>query len=438
MRTMQSAMKFKGWVRAVVAVALVSVVAACGGGGSSSSDNSSNALNGGSLPPSPTQQPIDPSAAANKANTVPITVGPGVNGVINIPTVSVTICAPGPASNCQTINNIQVDTGSFGLRVVSSVLKPSLLQALPNTFGTSGAQLAECATFADGYTWGTVRNATVAIGGETTTTSIPIQIIGDLASSTVPAKGCGSGSAENTASDLGANGILGIGTAPTDCGATCANASTAATYSNYFACPGGTSCVRTAVPLSPVNQQVANPVANFPVDNNGVIVQLPPVPDTGAASAIGTLVFGIRTQSNNALAAAQTFTTDAFGDLNNSVYNGTTVSAFLDSGSNAYFFADSSLTLCGSNFAGFYCPSAAQTRSITLVGLNGTKAGASIGILSASTLFGNSSNYAFNDLAGQIGGNSSFDLGLPFFYGRYVYYGFDQTASGGQTPYVGF
>ncbi|CAE6798832.1 DUF3443 domain-containing protein [Paraburkholderia domus] len=430
MRTMQSAMKFKGWVRAVVAVALVSVVAACGGGGSSSSDNSSNALNGGSLPPSPTQQPI----ASTAGNTVPITVGPGVNGVINIPTVSVTVCAPGSASNCQTIRNIQVDTGSFGLRVVSSVLNSSLLGALPVSTAANGAQLAECATFADGYTWGTVRTASVTMGSETTTRAIPIQIIGDKASSTVPSPGCGSGSAENTASDLGANGILGIGTAPTDCGATCANAQTV-NYSNYFACPGGTSCTRATVPLT---QQVANPVANFPVDNNGVIVQLPPVPDTGAASAIGTLVFGIRTQSNNALAAAQTFTTDAFGDLNNSVYNGTTVSAFLDSGSNAYFFADSSLTLCGSNFAGFYCPSAAQTRSITLVGLNGTKAGASIGILSASTLFGNSSNYAFNDLAGQIGGNSSFDLGLPFFYGRYVYYGFDQTASGGQTPYVGF
>ena len=74
---------------------------------------------------------------------------------------------------------------------------------------------------------------------------------------------------------------------------------------------------------------------------------------------------------------------------------------------------------------GFYCPSSAQTRSITLVGPNSTTASVSIGILSAATLFGNGSNYAFNDLAGQIGGNSSFDLGLPFFYGRHVYYGFD-------------
>ncbi|WNC89883.1 DUF3443 domain-containing protein [Paraburkholderia sp. FT54] len=431
MRTKHIAVKLKDWMQAVVAVALVSTLVACGGGGGSNND-SSTTLNGGSLPASPTQQPI----AATAANTVPITVGQGVSGVVNIPTVSVTICAPGSTSNCQTISNIQVDTGSFGLRVVNSVLNASLLNALPvSTIGGSGAQLAECATFADGFTWGTVRTATIAIGSERTTAAIPMQIIGDKDSSTVPTSGCGSGASENTAGDLGANGILGIGTSPNDCGNTCANAGTAATFSNYFACPGGVSCARTAVPLA---QQVANPVAHFPADNNGVIVQMPPLPATGAPSATGTLVFGIGTQSNNALTGVQSFTTDTFGDLNNSVFQGTTVQAFLDSGSNGYFFSDSSIALCGSNFAGFYCPSSAQTRSLTLVGLNNAQTSASIGILSAATLFGNGNNFAFNDLAGQIGGSGSFDLGLPFFYGRHVYYGIDQTASGGQTPFVAF
>ncbi|WP_144143701.1 DUF3443 domain-containing protein [Paraburkholderia sp. BCC1884] len=431
MRTMRIASKLTGWMQVAGALALVSVLVACGGGSSDSSNNSSTTLNGGSLPASPTQQPI----AAGAANTVQITVGPGVNNVVNIPTVSVTICAPGSSSNCQTVNNIQVDTGSFGLRVVNTALNSSVLNALPVSTLSGGAQLAECATFADGYTWGTVRTGTVTIGGETTTAAIPLQIIGDLSASSVPTRGCGSGSAENTASDLGANGILGIGTAPNDCGSTCVNAATASNYSNYFACPGGTSCTRTAVQLT---QQVANPVAYFPTDNNGVIVQMPPISNTGAPSATGTLVFGINTQSNNALGSTQTYTTDTYGDLNNSVFNGTTVQAFLDSGSNGYFFADSSITLCGSNFQGFYCPTAAQTRSVTLVGLNNARTGASIGILNASTLFGNGGNFAFNDLGGQIGGNSSFDLGLPFFYGRHVYYGIDQTASNGQQPYVGF
>ncbi|MFL9959898.1 DUF3443 domain-containing protein [Paraburkholderia sediminicola] len=434
MRPIHIGVNLKDRLRAALAVALLATLAACGGGGDSgsSSNNSSSILNGGSLPASPTQQPI----AATAANTVPITVGRGVNGVINIPSVSVTICPPGSTAGCQTVNNIQLDTGSFGLRVVGSVLLPTVLNALPpSAVGSNNAQLAECATFADGFTWGTVRTATITIGGETTATAVPIQIIGDKDASTVPASGCGGGSAENTVNDLGANGILGVGTAPSDCGATCANLATAVNFSNYFACPGGTSCTRTAVPL---NQQVANPAANFAADNNGLIVQMPPVPDAGTASATGTLVFGINTQSNNALGGAQVFTTDPFGDLNNSTFNGTKVQAFLDSGSNAYFFTDSSLAQCGSNFAGFYCPSSAQTRSITLVGLNKVTTNASIGILSAATLFNNPSNYAFNNLAGQIGGNSSFDLGLPFFYGRHVYYGFDKTSGGGQSPFVAF
>jgi hypothetical protein len=428
MRTRHIAVKLKGWMKAVAAVALVSALVACGGGGGGGSND--DALNGGSLPPSPTQQPI----VANAANTVAITVGRGVKGVVNIPSVSVKICAPGSTTNCQTIDNIQVDTGSYGLRVVSSTLNPPLLNALtPVT--VNGAPLAECATFADGFTWGTVRSATIAIGGETTTAPIPMQIIGDKDPSTVPTSSCGSGSDQSTVSDLGANGILGIGTSPNDCGSTCADAQAAAKFSNYFTCPSGASCARTAVPLA---QQVANPVPYFPVDNNGVIVQMPPVSNTGAASATGTLVFGINTQVNNGLTGVQSFTTDAFGDLNNSVFNGTTVQAFLDSGSNAYFFGDSSLTQCGSNFAGFYCPSSAQTRTLTLVGLNNAQTSASIGILNAATLFNNSGNYAFNDLAGQIGGNSSFDLGLPFFYGRHVYYGMDQTANNGRAPFVAF
>ncbi|WP_233803948.1 DUF3443 domain-containing protein [Paraburkholderia sp. HP33-1] len=440
MRTMHTSAKLKGWMQAMLAVVLTAALVACGGGGGSSSNSSSNSssgggsasgLNGGSLPASPTQQPITP----NGVNAVLITVGQGAAGVINIPTVSVTICAPGSTSNCQTINNIQLDTGSFGLRVVSSVINQTLLSALPvSTIASSGAQLAECATFADGYTWGSVRTATVTIGQETTTSSIPLQIIGDKAASTIPTSCSGMGSAENTVSDLGSNGILGVGTAPNDCGATCADAVAALKSSNYYACPNGTSCTRTAVQLT---QQVTNPVASFPVDNNGVIVQMAPVSDTGAASATGTLVFGIGTQGNNALAASQVFTTDTSGDLN-STFNGTTAPAFLDSGSNAYFFGDSTLAQCGSQFSGFYCPSSAQTRTVTLVGLNNVSAAANIGILNAQTLFASGTSYAFNDLAGQISGNTSFDLGLPFFYGRYVYYHLDQTASGGASPYVAY
>lgn len=421
---MQFAAKLRGWAQVAVTVTLVSLVAACGGGGGSNNSSSSSSANNGSLPASPTAQPI----AATAANTAAITVSTGVANVINIPTVSVTVCVPG-TSTCQTIPNVQVDTGSYGLRIASGVLTSTMQSALSMTT-VSGGTLAECTNFADGFSWGSVRTATVEIAGETAA-SIPVQILGDLTNS-VPTN-CAIGSEENTPNALGANGILGIGNAPYDCGAACV---TNAANSNYYACPtSGSSCTLTTVTL---NGQVANPVAHFATDNNGVIVEMAPVSNNGAASATGTLVFGIGTQSNNALAAAKTFTTDAFGDLNNSTFNGSTLSAFFDSGSNAYFFTDSTLALCGSNFSGFYCPSTAQTRTVTVVGLNGVSAAANVGILSASTLFSNGNNYAFNDLAGQIGTSGSFDIGLPFFYGRYMYFGIDQTASGGQAPYVGY
>jgi hypothetical protein len=421
---MQFVAKLTGWAQVAATVALVSLIAACGGGSSSNNNSGSNSSSGSnSLPASPGAQPV----AANAGNTAPITVGPGVANVINIPTVTVTVCVPG-TSTCQSIPNVQVDTGSYGLRIVSGALSVALPTVAAPT--APSKQLVECTNFADGFSWGSVRTATVQVSGETAI-NIPVQVLGDV-SFNVPA-GCASGAEENTASQIGANGILGIGNAPVDCGSTCASSTTFAQYSNYYACSGA-SCTTTQVPTT---SQVTNPVTGF-ADNNGVIVEMAPVSNNGSGSATGTLVFGINTASNNKLAASQVFTTDGYGDLNNSTFNGSKLTAFLDSGSNAYFFADSSLQQCGSNFSGFYCPSSGQTRTVNLVGLNGVSATANIGILSAATLFSNGNNYAFNDLAGQIGGAGSFDIGLPFFYGRYIYFGIDQTAIGGQAPYVAY
>ena len=53
----------------------------------------------------------------------PPVLATGPNGFIsdNIAFVSVTLCAPG-GTNCQTIDHVQVDTGSVGLRIQASVL----------------------------------------------------------------------------------------------------------------------------------------------------------------------------------------------------------------------------------------------------------------------------------------------------------------------------
>jgi hypothetical protein len=54
-------------------------------------------------------------------------------------------------------------------------------------------------------------------------------------------------------------------------------------------------CASTA----PLASQVVNPVAAFAEDNNGVAIVLPDVPPGGAASLTGSLIFGIGTKANN-------------------------------------------------------------------------------------------------------------------------------------------
>ncbi|PMS13357.1 DUF3443 domain-containing protein [Trinickia caryophylli] len=388
-------------------------MAACGGGGGDSGSSSS-------------------SSNSNGANQVTVTVS-NATGVVNLPMVSVTVCAPGSTSNCQTINNIQVDTMSYGLRIVNTAMS-QVLGSLAVTTDGSGNQIAECTVFADGYTWGSVRKADVTIGGKTAG-SVPVAVIGDMSSSTVPTVCANTGTAENTVSALGANGILGIGVSPYDCGSSCVNS---ASGSPYFKCPGGTSCTQTTVALA---DQVTNPVVKFSSDNNGILLTMPAVSSSGATSATGTMTFGIGTQSNNVLSASQKFGTDSGGNVNGSFNSAALTAAFFDSGSNGYFFEDNSLTTCSqSGYTSWYCPASATTRTVSVSNASGAAASGTVTlpIQSAFTLF-NSGNFAFNDLAGHIGLTGYFDVGMPFFYGRTVYFGYDMTQVGGsQTPYVAF
>ena len=406
-------------VRALGAVLIAAVIAGCGGGGSSSSTSSGGAT----------------SLAANQ---VAVTVARGTSGAVNIPTVSVTVCAPG-TTTCQTIDNIQVDTMSYGLRIVNSAAA-NVLGSLPIETDGSGNQIAECTVFADGFTWGSVRKADVTIGSKTAG-SLPISIIGDMDAS-VPTRCSSSGVAENTVSALGANGILGIGVAPYDCGSTCVSSvPSAPSVPPYYACPGGANCAATTMPLA---QQVTTPVVKFASDNNGVILTMASVSSGGQATATGTMTFGINTQANNTLTGVTTYGTDAAGDVNATV-NGAAGGAFFDSGSNGFFFQDTTLAKCPSPNSTFYCPASSTNRSVAISNASGSTASATVTmpVANANSIFTASQNngwFAFPNLAGDLGLTSVVDIGMPFFYGRTVFFGYDQTASGAgtQTPYVAF
>ena len=331
---------------------------------------------------------------------------------------SVTVCAPG-TSNCQTIDGVLVDTGSFGLRLLSSVL-PSALYTTPNT----GSNLSECVIFGDGsYVWGPVQTFDVKIADESAS-SVPVHVIdSNFYASSIPSTcSSGGGPEEDDLLSLGANGILGIGPFQYDCGNDCVNVSSFPTGYPYYDCSSSSGCQATSVNLP---QQVQNPVALFSTDNNGVIIELPAVSGP-TASITGSMVFGIGTQSNNGLSSATMLTLNQYASID-TTYKGTVLPySFIDSGSNAYFFPD---TRIPQDNYGWYIPTTTLDLTATNTGNNGMSNNVSFSV-------GNADNMPYdavlNTLAGYIPASYGyFDWGLPFFYGRNVYV----AMSGGPGPY---
>lgn len=368
------------------------------------------------------------NAAPAVSNTAAVVVdsGPsGLNNSINVPFVSVTVCRPG-TTVCQTIDHVLVDTGSYGLRLLGP-LNSTL--ALPAVNTPSGAAAGECVKFADGYTWGSVQQADVKIGGETAS-AISLQVIGDPGSnfSHVPSNCTSAGGNMGTVSTLGANGILGVGLFKQDCGSACVRSNSTG---SYYACANG-SCSDSAMPLA---QQVSNPVSAFATDNNGVLLTLPAVPTTGSATLTGTLTFGVNTQANNAIAGETIYRTDSSGNFSTRYKNTTYGSSFIDSGSNGLFFSDSSLRTC-SQSSDFYCPPS----PVSLSAVNTAADGSASGTVNFTIVSEESLDNSIT--AASIGGTTgtsltgSFDWGLPFFFGRRVFVVIENNTTGGATgPY---
>jgi Protein of unknown function (DUF3443) len=404
------------------------IVAACGGGGSSSNGGGGGGGGGGSGGPTP--PPTHTISSAGGPNAEPLVIDAGPTGLpqpsANTAFVSVNVCVPG-TSTCQLIDHIEVDTGSIGLRLIASVVTGVTLPAL--TDGTN--PLGECLQFADGTSWGSLAVADVQmpVSGEKAA-NVNVQLI-TPSSGTVgtPPAAC-TGTAENTVATFGANGILGVGPFTDDCND--AGLCTPGASASYYSCPSSATC---APYNAPVAKQLPNPVTLFATDNNGVIIELPAVAAAGAATVTnGVLVFGIGTESNNALdGAVQLLADPSSGELSVTFTGLVGISTgFLDSGSNGTFFA-SSLAVCPQNgmaqTIGFYCPPATVSETSILTGTNGTQLAANFSVANAATLFNTNPTFtAFNDLAGTSASSSTLDLGLPYFFGRNIYVGIESAA----------
>lgn len=391
-------------------ILLGALMAGCGGGGSSSSSN----------PGTPAE-----------SNVLAITV-PDTPLYPNKPTVSVTVCEPG-TTNCQTVGNILLDTGSYGLRIFRQA---SATVSLPPVL-VGSSPLAECVSYLDGSAnWGPIRRADVKLGGEIAA-GVPIQIIDAAYFSGVIPPQCTAPNVSGldaSPTEAGYNGILGVGLFAEDCGHGCA---LSANNGIYFTC-SGSACTGIAVPLA---SQVHNPVARLSENNNGVIVQMASIPVGGARTASGKLILGIGTRANNTASGVTTYPTTPFGDFT-TVFNGTTLEeSFIDSGSNGLFFPApaSLLPPCASPDSSWYCPpvtlqSPLQLQAVNFGNNNQTGGPVLFSIGRATTLF-STSNSAFSELGGPAFG-SGFDWGFPFFYGRSVFVGIEGTSSNlGTGPY---
>jgi hypothetical protein len=368
------------------------------------------------------------TAALSNSAAIIVDSGPsGVNGTINVPYVSVTVCRPG-TSTCQTIDHVLVDTGSYGLRLLAGTLSATL--ALPTVKTASGADAGECGKFISGYTWGGVRQADVKLADEVAS-GISIQVIGDTGGSytSTPSSCSSAGNNLGTLSAMGAKGILGVGMFKQDCGTACANA---AISGAYYACASG-SCTASAMPLA---SQISNPVAAFAVNNNGLLISLPAVGTAGLTSVSGTLIFGVNTQSNNSIATETIYKANNSGDFSTTYKDKTYSASFIDSGSNGYFFTDSTIRQCSGG--DFYCPAS----TLVLTATNTAADGSATGTVNFNVvnMVGLASTISAAQVGGTVGSTTSsgnyFDWGLPFFYGRRVFVVMEgNTVAGKAGPY---
>ncbi|MGZ3304507.1 MAG: DUF3443 family protein [Asticcacaulis sp.] len=415
----------------LLVLSLFLLLCACGGGGSGggsaggSSDFSfsSSSSSSASSTSSSSSSSSSSSTGAFAANAVDVVVDAGPPGLSNggagnVPYVTVTVCAQGTAT-CQTIDHVLVDTGSVGLRIMHDALNATMQAALAVKPAAAG-KLGECYQYIDGYVFGSVATVDAKIGGETAS-NLGMMIIGDKGNFAAVPTACSStgGTALDTVDAFGANGVIGIGLGNYDCGSYCNTTSN----SFYYDCTA-TGCTQIAWGSA---NQVWNPIIQFPVDNNGSLLDFPAPSPLGQATLHGTLYFGIATQSNNAIdAGAAILPIDSTGHIT-ATYNSQVLSkSFIDSGSNFLAFSDGAITQCTGGLKGFYCPPTPLTISVMLSGNGSGSASVSLAINNAKNF--NGSYAVLPGLAGDPSAfdsltpsSNSFDLGLPFFYGRRVY-----------------
>lgn len=355
------------------------------------------------------------SVSTSDPNVVSLTVG---CGYLNQPCVSAKICVPGSTTNCVTVDNLLLDTGSSGLRIFKSALS-GFDANLSSQTTAAGNPMAECVQYGDGSThWGALKTADIILG-QRTAPNIAIQVIDPTYASTPPcSSACTTGNADQQMT--GYSGILGVRLNQFDCGTSCQNASS----NDYYSCPNNTTCTSIAANTSGTTAlQLSNPVFAFAIDNNGLIIQFPSIPsENGASSLTGKMIFGIGTQTNNTPVSATAIRTFSDGS-HYTLFNGTKIGGFLDSGSNNLNLPTGAFTTCTNSST--FCPATSTDLSSAIIDKSSSSQIAfTYSVANAQTL-NQTGNKVFDNRASDSGATNSIIWGFPFFIGNTVYFGFE-------------
>jgi hypothetical protein len=388
--------------------------------------------------------PLSSWAGSGNSSTLVVDGFPCVNGggagqinVPNTPYVSVKICAPASTTNCQIIDHVSVDTGSSGLRIVASALQSSLQPGpggLPLVTTNGGAStLTECEAYVSSYVYGPVVNADVYVAGKLVS-GTSMQVLG-ATNYTAPAS-CSQqgGTATETTSTFGANGLIGLSFDLAD------------NYALYYDCtgPSGLTC-------SP-NESYAgipNTASQFDADNNGVLISLPAVASSGSTTEVdGLLVFGIGTQANNTpSSSAVSLANDSnFNDPNYLTFNATSdgswTTAYLDTGTDAVYFQDPALAQCSSSgaYAVYFCPASTANVVFSLANYGSTTSAYALdySVVDPSTIGYAMSVLAASNVAGPAStevttSDQTIAFGLSTHFGRNIYVLFNGMTGKGLT-----
>lgn len=372
--------------------------------------------------------------ATSTPNQVPISIGSGLNGDgINTMYISLTVCANNSGTNCQTVDNIILDTGSFGVKINKSALPESFVLSLPRVTTNAGNEVYACNTFGSGYVFADEHYAVLNLAG-TMTSNVILQAIENSPTAEIPDSCTAKGPFDDFA-NFGANGIIGINPAIT------LGNSSLLLYKNINGIYEPlTNAEESGLPV--LNQ---NPLPSLATNNNGFVVSIPPVSQNTNTNVNGTLILGINTENNNKITAQTNLVVASESDLsvvcNSACFYSkitnpeSTIPAVFDSGTNGWVFMSNTLPQCDYG----YCPESPTiwTSSVYSYDFAANESYTISATISADEVVnGQSLSFAVMPGWGYYNYNNQTLYGSPFFLGKNVYVVFPGTQN--RNPIWGF